>query len=103
MRLDPVSENALISARFGDPLVGKEDAVIGDQDGVLFATGKDIEKLLETAKVIFKTERDQAQAIRAGKTLREQLRFLEYLQLRSKDPGYTFRKHLRKLGGAIEE
>jgi 4-hydroxy-4-methyl-2-oxoglutarate aldolase len=103
MRLDPVGENALTSARFGDLLVGKEDIVFGDQDGVLFVTGKDIFKLIETARVIFQTERDQVQAIRAGKTLREQLRFSEYLLLRSKDPAYTFRKHLRKLGGAIEE
>jgi 4-hydroxy-4-methyl-2-oxoglutarate aldolase len=102
-RLDPAGEDALTSARFGDLLVGKEDIVFGDQDGVIFATGKDIEKLLETAWVIFKTERDQAEAILAGKTLREQFRFSEYLQLRSEDPVYTFRKHLHKLGGAIEE
>jgi 4-hydroxy-4-methyl-2-oxoglutarate aldolase len=102
-RLDPAGEDALTSARFGDLLVGKADVVFGDRDGVLFATGKDIEKLIETARVIFQTERVQAQAIRAGKTLREQLRFSEYLKLRSEDPAYTFRKHLRKLGGAIEE
>jgi 4-hydroxy-4-methyl-2-oxoglutarate aldolase len=102
-RLDPASEDALTSARFGDLLVVKEDVVFGDQDGVIFTTGKDVEKLLETAAAIFQTERDQAQAIRAGKTLREQLRFSEYLILRSEDPVYTFRKHLRKLGGAIEE
>ncbi|OGO35787.1 MAG: dimethylmenaquinone methyltransferase [Chloroflexi bacterium RBG_16_57_11] len=102
-RLDPADENALAAARFGDLLVGKEDVVFGDQDGVLFATRKDVIKLLETARVIFQKERDQAQAIRAGKTLREQLRFSEYLRLRSEDPAYTFRKHLRRLGGAIEE
>jgi 4-hydroxy-4-methyl-2-oxoglutarate aldolase len=102
-RLDPAGENALTSARFGDLLAGKKDVVFGDQDGVLFATRRDVIKVLETARVIFQTERDQAQAIRAGKTLRKQLRFSEYLRLRSEDPAYTFRRHLQKLGGAIEE
>jgi hypothetical protein len=45
----------------------------------------------------------QANAIQEGKSLRSQLEFKDYLKKRSQDPSYTFRKHLRKLGGAIEE
>jgi len=40
--------------------------------------------------------------MRAGKSLREQLRFDEYLARRVTDPSYTFRKHLQVVGGAIE-
>ena len=47
--------------------------------------------------------RAQADAIRSGQTLRTQLWFADYLAKRSADPTYTFRKHLRVLGGAIEE
>ena len=48
-------------------------------------------------------ERRQAEEIRAGNKLREQLRFDQYLTLRAADDAYTFRQHLRTIGGAIEE
>ena len=102
-RLEPMSENALSLAYFGDFIVGREDVAFGDVDGVLFTPQKDIRKLLDTAWGIFQKERDQAQEILAGTKLREQLQFSEYLQLRKEDPTYTFRKHLRRLGRAIEE
>jgi 4-hydroxy-4-methyl-2-oxoglutarate aldolase len=102
-RLDTRATDALISARFGDFLVGTQDVVFGDLDGVLFVPEENIEKIVATARSIWQREREQALAIRAGKTLRVQLRFDEYLSTRSRDPAYTFRKHLRCLGGAIEE
>jgi hypothetical protein len=40
---------------------------------------------------------------RAGRSLREQLDFARYLEMRAADPSYTFREHLRKISGAIEE
>ena len=75
----------------------------GDLDGVLFVPGQRAEELLETARSIQQTEREQAKAVQAGRTLREQLHFDEYLTRRAADPSYTFRKHLRAVGGAIEE
>ena len=102
-RLDAPEPDALTSAQFGDGVVGKEHVVFGDLDGVLFAPGRQVEELLATARSIQQTEREQARAVRAGKTLREQLRFDEYLARRAADPSYTFRKHLRAVGGAIEE
>jgi hypothetical protein len=38
----------------------------------------------------------------AATTLREELRFGEYLERRGEEPGYRFRRHLREIGGAIE-
>lgn len=49
------------------------------------------------------TEREQARRIRAGETLRQQTAFDDYLARRAADPSYTFRRHLRRIGGAIEE
>jgi 4-hydroxy-4-methyl-2-oxoglutarate aldolase len=102
-RLDTPAPDALTSARFDDCLVRREDVVFGDLDGVLFVPGQRAEELLATARSIWRMEREQARAVRAGKTLREQLRFNEYLTRRATDPSYTFRKHLRAVGGAIEE
>jgi hypothetical protein len=58
---------------------------------------------VSTAQAIWKKERQQAQDIRAGIRLRDQLRFGEYLARRAEDETYTFRRHLREIGGAVEE
>ena len=102
-RLDAADPDALISAQFGDCVATREDVVFGDWDGVLFVPAQRTEELLATARSIWQTERRQAEAVRAGRTLREQLRFDEYLARRDQDPSYTFRRHLRAIGGAIEE
>ena len=102
-RLDSRSEDALRLARFGDFTVTGLDVVFADDDGCIFALAEDAERLMTAAQAIQQTERRQAKQIEAGKTLRQQLKFAEFLQRRSKDPGYTFRRHLRETGGAIEE
>lgn len=60
-------------------------------------------EILSTAYKIWERERRQAQEIQAGRKLGEQLQFDEYLTERSTDASYTFRQHLRSIGGAIEE
>ena len=102
-RLDSRDPDSLISANFGDIIVNREDFVFADENGVVFVPNHRIEELLSIAKDIWHTERRQADAIRSGKKLREQLRFDEYLERQSRDPEYSFRKHLREIGGAIEE
>ena len=102
-RLDARSDHALSKVQFGPFNVTKEDFVFADDDGVLFVSSQRLENVLSMAESIWKTERRQAQAIKKGKTLRQQLQFDEYLAKRSTDPSYSFRKHLRERGGAIEE
>ena len=102
-RLDPRPTDALTSACFGSFWVGGSDFVVGDDDGLVFAPVDQAGKIFEVAESILSTERDQTEAIRSGTTLRVQLRFTEYLEVRNNDPSYTLRKHLRQVSGAIEE
>ena len=103
VRLDERGPDAMDSARFGPHLVTADDIVFGDDDGVLFVAADQAEAVLTTAHQIWQTEREQARRVRSGETLRQQTAFDEYLALRATDPAYTFRKHLRRISGAIEE
>jgi len=102
-RLDHRADDALRVARFGEFEVTKNDVVFADDDGCVFVPADSMERLLETAHRIWETERKQADRIKAGETLRQQLKFAEYLKTRVSDPNHTFREHLRKIGGEIEE
>jgi 4-hydroxy-4-methyl-2-oxoglutarate aldolase len=103
VRLDEREPGALASARFGPHEVTAQDIVVGDDDGVLFVTAGRATEVLATAHEIWQTEREQARRIRSGQWLRQQTAFDDYLAQRAADPSYTFRRHLRRIGGAIEE
>ncbi|KIF77535.1 dimethylmenaquinone methyltransferase [Streptomyces sp. 150FB] len=94
---------ALLSAAVGDWTVGPEDVALGDDDGVLFLPADRAGELFTLAERIRDTERTQAERIRAGVSLREQVRFDAYLARRSQTPSLSFREHLRTVGGAVEE
>ncbi|MFH8370164.1 RraA family protein [Streptomyces sp. NPDC018031] len=103
LRLDEREPEALRTARFGPHLVSDADVVFADDDGVLFVAADRVDGVLATAHRIRRTEREQAARIRAGETLRAQTRFDDFLARRAADPAYTFRRHLRRVDGAIEE
>lgn len=102
-RLDQRTPLDLSSAQWDGFTVDPDDAVFADSDGVLFVQSSKIEEVLKVAKSISNVERKQAETIQGGKKLSEQLNFDHYLAKRNSDPSYTFRKHLRERGGAIEE
>jgi len=102
-RLDQRGPLDLSSAQWDGFTVDGDDTVFADSDGVLFVQLTKIEKVLNVAKSISNVERKQAETIQAGKKLSEQLDFDQYLAKRNSDSSYTFRKHLRERGGAIEE
>jgi 4-hydroxy-4-methyl-2-oxoglutarate aldolase len=102
-RLDPRTDDALTAARFGEITVGPDWAAFADEDGALFTPLGSAGPILEAAEEIRRHERRQAEKVRGGATLRAQFRFGEYLERRGREPDYTFRRHLRDIGGAIEE
>ena len=102
-RLDARDSSALHSARFGNFVVERSDVAFADDDGCLFVLAKHTDDLLRVAHEIWERERRQTEAIKNGRSLREQLDFARYLEKRVADPNYTFREHLRKISGAIEE
>src|SRR5947207_12240097 len=98
-RLDPRDESALRRARFGDFEVQESDVVFADDDGCLFVRSENVEQLLATARNIWERERQQAEAIKAGRALRAQLDFARYLQKQTADPSHISRspaKHRRR-------
>jgi len=102
-RLDDRARDALACATVGDWTVGRDDVVLGDDDGVLFIPATGARDIFSLAENIRDTERRQADRIRAGVSLRSQVRFDRYLAERRHAPSYSFRDHLRTVGGAIEE
>src|SRR3954464_9997199 len=103
LRLDPQEPEALSSARFGEHMVTSDDIVFADDDGVVFVPAERVDEVLDAAHAIWQVEREQALRIPAGETLRAQTSFDAYLLRRAEDSSYTFREHLREIGGAIEE
>jgi 4-hydroxy-4-methyl-2-oxoglutarate aldolase len=95
--------DALVRARAGWQLVERGDVVFADLDGILFVNERHLGLLLPVALDIAMREREQAILARQGRTLRDQFRFKAYLERRQADPAYTLRRHLKEVGGAIEE
>jgi hypothetical protein len=58
--------------------------------------------VLTLAETIRDTEARQAERMRGGISLRNQVQFDTYLAERQRRPSLTFRDHLREVGGAIE-
>jgi len=103
VRLDDQDPDALERAHVAEQVVTRADVVFADDDGVLFVAADRVDEVLAAARRIFEVEREQATRVAAGETLRAQTAFDEYLARRAADPGYSFRRHLRRIGGAIEE
>ncbi|MET9626918.1 RraA family protein [Lentzea sp. NPDC006480] len=89
---------ALSTAEVDQWTVTSDDVVFGDDDGVLFVPASEVPVVLAKAAGIRDVERAQAERVRQGESLRGQLQFGDYLA-----SGLTFREHLRKIGGAVEE
>jgi 4-hydroxy-4-methyl-2-oxoglutarate aldolase len=94
---------ALEMARIGPHTISRDDMVLADADGVIFVAAHQVQDVIVAALRIQLVERRQAEQIQAGNTLRDQLRFDDFLLHQKADPTYTLRQHLRTIGGELEE
>ncbi|HXR44656.1 MAG TPA: RraA family protein [Pseudolysinimonas sp.] len=101
-RRTPPAGSAMRSAFLDGTPVGDGDWVAGDDDGVLVFSSTHREALYAVAREIQATETAQADRMRAGTSLREQLDFSGYRTRQQTDPTVTLRRHLAERGGAIE-
>ena len=97
-----VRESAHDDVFVGDARINDGDLVVADEDGAIFVPAVAAERVLDVAREIEWAERRQAERARGGESLREQLRFDEYLERRAADPAFTFRDHLRAISSHIE-
>jgi regulator of RNase E activity RraA len=102
-RLDPRPADVFDAAQIGPHLVTSGDLVVADGDGVVFLPQQHAPAIIAAAAAIREVERDQAVKMLNGQSLRDQLRFREFLTRRRSNPQHSFRQHLREIGGAIEE
>jgi regulator of RNase E activity RraA len=103
LELKPRPEDAVRVARFGEHSITQDDVVFGDEDGVLFVPYSRVEEIILKAREVIRIEREQVSGIYEGRTLRQQFKFDEYLDKRKADPSYTFREHLKSVGGTVGE
>ena len=97
-----VSADRLRRARLGEFIVTDEDIVIADDDGVVVVAAADARR--SSRRRSRSSGRSVARRMRseAGRSLRDQLRFHDYLERRATDPSLDFRRFLAEIGGAIE-
>lgn len=102
-RLDPQAPDATGRATVGNWTVDRTDLALADGDGVIFVPAGRAGDVFSFAEAIRDTEQRQVAQIRAGASLRSQVRFSAYLAQRQQAPSLSFREHLRAVRGAIEE
>jgi regulator of RNase E activity RraA len=100
--LRPRTTEPLDPCTFAGSTITRDHVVFAEPDGVLFIPAQSVEPALEGARAIADRERKQADAVRAGTTLRQQFQWASYLTTRRTNPAYSLRDHLTAVGGAIE-
>jgi regulator of RNase E activity RraA len=94
--------HALEVASLSHVTVTRDDYVFADIDGVIVVAEADLSRVITAARDIAAREQAQAARLMRGERLREQLKLDAYVARRTAEPAYTFRDHLKTLGGAIE-
>ena len=79
----PAGQGPTPPAQFGSFVVGRDDVVFADADGVVFVNDEVIAELLRAAAAIGDTKRGRAEAVRGGVGLRSQFWLDDFLMSKS--------------------
>ena len=97
------SVHALEAASLGGHVtVTTDDFIFADIDGITVVSRADLARVVAAARDIATREQAQAERLLGGERLRDQLQLDAYVARRQNEPAYTFRDHVKSLGGAIE-
>lgn len=96
------SPHAMEAASLSHVTVTRDDIVFADVDGIVVVAGVELARVVAAARDIAVREQTQAVRLSQGERLRDQLHLDTYVARRAADSSYTFRDHLKSLGGAIE-
>jgi len=96
------SAHALEAASLSHVTVTRDDVVFADVDGIVVVAATEVARVVSAARDIATQEQAQARRLMSGDRLRDQLQLDAYVSHRAADPSYTFRDHIRSIGGAIE-
>ena len=97
------SAHALEAASLGGHVtVTLDDYIFADVDGVVVVVRSEVARVVAAARDIARREQAQAVRLLKGERLRDQLQLNAYIAKRNAEPSYTFRDHIKSLGGAIE-
>ncbi|HUE90107.1 MAG TPA: RraA family protein [Vicinamibacterales bacterium] len=97
------SLHALEAASLGGHVtVTRDDFIFADIDGVAVVSRAELARVVTAARDIATREQAQAERLLGGERLRDQLQLDTYIARRQNEPTYTFRDHIKSLGGAIE-
>jgi 4-hydroxy-4-methyl-2-oxoglutarate aldolase len=83
--------------------VSRGDMVVADADGVMFVRAEDWPAASQAAREIMATEVRQAQQMKQGTSLRDQVDFGVYIAAVDAGENITFRDYLRARKAEIEE
>lgn len=98
----PPAGRAMRTAWLDGVEVTADDIIVADDDGVLVVAMHEWSRVAESARQIQATELAQAERMRAGESLRDQLDFAGFRARQAHEPDLSLRRYLAERGGAIE-
>ena len=94
LQVDLHSPDANEWARVGKWIVTEKDFVVGDFDGVIFLPEDRLEEIVAAGEGVLAKEDEQRADMAKGISIRQQIQFDKFMEVRKNNPGITLREFL---------